>query len=55
MQYNTLPENVKAILDSHCTMSDEYQECERLISELNEIGWNADYDLEGNLFNIHQM
>lgn len=50
--YDNLPENVKDIINSFDEDSDSYIECERIISELNLIGYTAEYYLDGVLFNI---
>ena len=51
-QYQNLPQNVKDIVDSFDEDLDSYMECERIISELNLIGYTADYYLDGVLFNV---
>lgn len=50
--YDNLPENVKDIINSFDEDLDSYIECERIISELNLIGYTAEYYLDGVLFNI---
>lgn len=51
-EYDNLPENVKDILNTFDEDLDSYIECERIISELNLIGYTAEYYLDGVLFNI---
>lgn len=48
----TFPENVQGILDSFDENQDSYSECERIVTKLKSIGWEADYDLDGILINI---
>ena len=48
------PKNVNAILESINYDEDSIKEAERIVSELNQIGWDADYDMEGNLFLIRR-
>lgn len=50
--YDNLPDNVKDIINSFDEDLDSYVECERIISELNLIGYTAEYYLDGVLFNI---
>ena len=52
MEIEQLPQNVKNILNTFDENKDSYQECERIISELNLIGYTADYYLDGVLFNV---
>lgn len=53
IEYDKLPEDVKAILN---TYNDDciniYDECRRIQSELNKIGWDCDYDLSGDIFDV---
>jgi len=49
------PEEVKTILASFDEDNDAYNECERIVKELNAIGWNADYYLQGELFNLQKL
>ena len=51
-EYDKLPENVKDIINSFDEDLDSYIECERIVSELNLIGYTAEYYLDGVLFNI---
>ena len=51
-EYDNLPDNVKDIINSFDEDLDSYVECERIISELNLIGYTAEYYLDGVLFNI---
>ena len=51
-EYDNLPDNVKDIINSFDEDLDSYIECERIISELNLIGYTAEYYLDGVLFNI---
>lgn len=50
------PANVKEILFSFNEETDNsYTECNRIISELNKIGWNADYDLSGQFYTLYKL
>lgn len=46
-QYDNAPQEVKDILDTFNEEKDSYKECERIIEELNKIGYTADYYLDG--------
>lgn len=46
-QYDALPSEIKAILDSFDENADWYQECERISAELTLKGYVADYGLSG--------
>lgn len=45
--YNTLPMSVQEVLHKHSEMDNDYQNCEDLIKELNEVGYTCDYGLDG--------
>lgn len=54
-EYDNLPQEVKAILDTYNEHKDAYKECERIIEELNKIGYTADYYLDGVLFDVKRI
>lgn len=47
------PDDVHAVLDSFDIDADPYTECPRIVEQLEQLGWTADYDLSGTLFGIH--
>ena len=52
--YDTLPDNVKAILDlSQGDM--DYELCAKQVAQLNIIGWGADYGLDGEINSVWQL
>lgn len=51
-EYEQLPENVKCVIDSFDEDCDFYLECKRISNELNLIGWQCDYDLSGQIFDV---
>lgn len=50
-----IPENVWGILDTFDERKSAYKECERLQGELKAIGYTVDYDLSGNLIDLHKI
>lgn len=48
IEYDDLPEEVKEVL-SQCTQDYDYEDCYRVVLELHEIGWTADFDLSAQL------
>ena len=50
-----IPENVWGILDTFDESKSAYKECERLQGELKAIGYTVDYDLTGNLVDLHKI
>ena len=52
MEYDKLPTDVRQVIDYSYDGIDTYKECQRKISELNKIGWDADYGLDGILYNF---
>jgi hypothetical protein len=53
--YETLPEEVQAILDSWDDNEELYSECERLLQELAVHGYTADYGLDGQLVDLKRI
>jgi len=51
-QYDNLPEEVKAIVDTYNDNENLYEECHRIKVELQQIGWTCDYDLSGELSDV---
>lgn len=47
------PVAVQAILDSFDTDADPYKECTQIVEQLEQIGWTADFGLDGILCGIH--
>lgn len=55
-EYDNLPENIKEIVDSYNEdCKNPYRECARIVKELEQNGWTADYDLSGQLFDIEKL
>jgi hypothetical protein len=51
-EYDNLPEHVKEILDTYDDNEDLYAECKRIKDSLNQIGYDCDYDLSGEVFDV---
>ena len=54
-EYDLLPNFIKSIVNTFDENKDHYSECKRIVNELNIIGWTADYDLSGTLFDIKKI
>lgn len=54
-EYDNLPAKIKAILDTHDENKCMYKEAERILKELNKVGWTCDYGLCGEIFDIKPM
>jgi hypothetical protein len=50
--YETLPQEVKDIIDAFNEKETTYPVCEDLINALEEVGYTCEYDLEGVPFNL---
>lgn len=50
-----LPNSVLDILEKFSDSDYSYSECERLKSELNQLGYDIDYDLSGEPFNLIKL
>lgn len=45
--YYSLPEEVRDVLDTFDEQENGYKECKRISLELNKIGWDMNYGLDG--------
>lgn len=54
IEYDNFPQEVKAIVDTYNDNENLYEECSRIKTELEQIGWTCDYDLSGEVFNVKQ-
>ena len=51
--YDALPQNIKDIVDSWDEENnDKYNECARIIEELEAVGWTAEYGLCGEIHSV---
>jgi hypothetical protein len=46
---------IEEILNSFSEDIDSYVECKRIVSELELIGFTADYYLDGEIFNVRKL
>lgn len=53
--YETLPENVRAVLKEFEDMDLDYENCRLLISALNEVGYSCEYGLCGVPHTLHKI
>ena len=54
-QYKYLPLPVNSIISSFDENKDLYHECARLVAELDQIGWTAEYGLDGQLHDLEKI
>lgn len=52
--YNTLPSEVQKILDQSEGNMD-YDLCRRQVEQLNAIGWDAEYGLDGEIHSVGKL
>lgn len=50
-----LPENVQSILNSFDEDRDGYAECKRIVTELEAVGYTAEYGLDAELYNLRKL
>lgn len=50
-----IPENIQAIMDSADEDKCSYKECERMLGEMNELGYTFEYGLDGEPHNLSKM
>lgn len=46
---------LKAIIDSFDFDEDPYQECKRIKAELNSVGWDCEYGLDGSIHSVKPL
>lgn len=51
-QYDALPQKIKDILSTFDENLDPYKECKRIQNDLEDIGWDCDYDLSGTITEV---
>lgn len=54
-EYDLLPQEAKDIVDTFDENGDAYFECGRIINKLKTIGWTADFDLSGTLYDFKKI
>jgi len=53
-EYYDAPKDVRKILDSFDFEGDAYKECDRLLNELEPLGYTFEYGLDGEPYNLIQ-
>lgn len=54
-KWETLPQNVKDILDKYAECENDYESCANLVNELNAIGWTCEYYLDAEPYDIRRL
>jgi len=54
-KYDTLPQNVKDILEKFAECENDYESCANLVKELNAIGWTCDYYLDAEPYDFRRL
>lgn len=50
-----LPQEVQDILSKYAELDETYENCEKLISELNEVGYTCDYGLDAVPYELEKL
>lgn len=50
-----IPSNVMAILDKYSEMDNTYENCQRLVDELEAIGYTCEYGLDAEPYNLKKL
>ena len=53
-EYDALPQYVRNVLDTH-DGDESYEQSQRIVDELNAIGWTCDYDLGAVIFDVRPL
>lgn len=51
-EYDSLPQEIKNIVNSWDDNESLYKECLRIKHELEELNWTCDYDLSGEVYDV---
>lgn len=54
-QHQTLPQEVQEVLEKYSNEENDYNTCEELIKDLNNIGYTCDYGLDGVPFDLQKI
>lgn len=54
-KWETLPQNVKSILDKYAECENDYESCDNLVKELNAIGWTCEYYLDAEPYDFRRL
>lgn len=50
-----LPKQVKEVLDKHTNMDNDYESCEKLVIDLNAVGYTCEYYLDAEPYDLRKM
>jgi hypothetical protein len=50
-----IPTHVQSILDKHSGMDCTYGDCDKLVADLNAVGYDCDFDLNAELYNLRKV
>lgn len=53
--FDSLPIEVKEVLDIYCTGDNDYKNCKKLVKHLETIGYTCDYGLDGEPYNLRKL
>ena len=53
-EYDALPQYVRNVLDTH-DGDESYEQSQRIVDELNAIGWACEYDLGSGIFGVEPL
>ena len=53
--YDNLPQHIKDIVDSWTDDGDKYETCARIVEELEDEGWTAEYGLDGEIHSVREV
>jgi hypothetical protein len=53
--HELLPKEVQKVLLEHCTGENSYEACQRLIQELEPLGWTCEYGLDAEPYNLRKI
>jgi len=54
-QFDTLPQEVKNVINRFSMMENDYESCEELNNALSEIGWVCSYGLDAIPYDFREL
>lgn len=53
--YETLPKEVQVILDKYCIGDSTYEDCRKLVLELESVGYTCEYGLDAEPYELRKL
>lgn len=51
---DTLPQEVQEVLEKHSSMENSYEDCNKLVADLEAVGYTCDFYLDAEPYNLRK-